>query len=52
MEYFIFSIIPMPTRLLSIITRFQSAGAWILHIFVNITGLTPQAAMIVLLVIV
>ena len=42
----------MPTRLQSTFTRFQSAGAWILHIFVNITGLTPQVAMIVLLVII
>ena len=42
----------MPIRLVNIWLRFQSAGAWILHIFVNITWLTPQAAMIVLLVIV
>ena len=42
----------MPTRLLPIITRFQSAGARILHIFVNITWLTPQVATIVLLVII
>lgn len=42
----------MPIRLQSTFTRFQSAGAWILHIFVSITWLTPQAAMIVLLVII
>ena len=42
----------MPIRLVNIWLRFQSAGARILHIFVNITWLTPQAAMIVLLVII
>lgn len=42
----------MPTRLQSTFTRFQSAGARILHIFVNVTGLTPETALIVLLVII
>lgn len=42
----------MPTRLQSIFTRFQSAGAWILHIFINVTGLSPRGALIVLLIII
>ena len=41
----------MPTRLQSTFTRFQNAGIRILHIFVNITGLSPELAEIVLLVI-
>ncbi|MCX6822504.1 MAG: hypothetical protein NTX91_00715 [candidate division SR1 bacterium] len=41
----------MPTRLLPIITRFQSAGVRILHIFTNVTGLTPETALLVLWII-
>ena len=42
----------MPTRLLSLWLRFQSAGAWILHIVVNVTWLSPELALIRLLVII
>jgi len=41
----------MPTRLQATITRCQNAGIRILHIFVNITGLSPELAEIVLIVI-
>ncbi len=41
----------MPIRLINIWLRFQNAGAWILHIFTSVTGLTAENAMIVLRII-
>ena len=41
----------MPIRLQSTLTRLQTTGAWLMHIFANITGLSDEVAKIVLIII-
>ncbi len=41
----------MPIRLQSTLTRLQTTGAWLMHIFANITGLSDEVAKVVLIII-